>query len=187
MDAMDGNDEERAMTALQAEPFDPPLALTPVTREIYRNGMASLAAAVNVIASDGTAGPAGFTATAVTSVTDDPPTLLVCLNRSSSAAPAVLANGVVSVNALGPGHETVSALFGGKTPMADRFAAATWTPGKTGAPLLQDALVSFDCRVTETVEVGTHVILMCQVVDVRANDRDAALVYFRRGYQTVGA
>ncbi|MDH4439059.1 MAG: flavin reductase [Rhizobium sp.] len=174
------------MTATEVQPFDRSAVLPPVTREIYREGMASLAAAVNVIATDGPAGPAGFTATAVTSVTDDPPTLLVCLNRSSSAAPAVLANKVVSVNALAPGHETVSSLFGGKTPTADRFAAANWTLGKTGAPLLQDALVSFDCQVTETVEVGTHVILMCEVVDVRANDREAALVYFRRGYQAVG-
>ena len=171
------------MITTEAQPFDTSVALPVVTREIYRDGMASLAAAVNVIASDGAAGPAGFTATAVTSVTDDPPTLLVCLNRSSSAAPAVLANKVVSVNAL---HETVSSLFGGKTPMAERFAAASWTRGKTGAPLLQDALVSFDCRITETVKVGTHIILMCEVVDVRANDREAALVYFRRGYQTVG-
>lgn len=173
------------MIATEAKPFEPSVALPPVTREIYREGMASLAAAVNVIASDGAAGPVGFTATAVTSVTDDPPTLLVCLNRQSSAAPAVLTNKVVSVNALAPGHETVSSLFGGKTPMAERFAAASWTRGMTGAPLLQDALVSFDCRVTETVEVGTHVILMCEVVDVRANQRDAALVYFRRGYQAV--
>ena len=175
------------MPETEARSFEPSSAFPPVTREIYREGMASLAAAVNVIASDGPAGPAGFTATAVTSVTDDPPTLLVCLNRSSSAAPAVLANKVVSVNALAPGHEAVSSLFGGKTPMVERFAAASWTLGKTGAPLLQDALVSFDCRVTETVEVGTHVILMCEVVDVRANDREAALVYFRRAYQTVGA
>jgi flavin reductase len=175
------------MTTTESTSFHPTSALPPVTREIYRDGMASLAAAVNVIASDGPGGPAGFTATAVTSVTDDPPTLLVCLNRSSSAAPAVLTNKVVSVNALAPGHETVSSLFGGKTPMADRFAAADWTCGKTGAPLLQDALVSFDCRVTETLEVGTHIVLMCEVVDVRANDREAALIYFRRAYQRVGA
>ncbi|MFY8099326.1 MAG: flavin reductase [Allorhizobium sp.] len=158
-----------------------------MTRETYRNGMASLAAAVNLIATDGPSGRAGFTATAVTSVTDDPPTLLVCLNRASSAAPAVMENRVVSVNALAPGHEAVSSLFGGKTPMEDRFAAARWTSGRTGAPLLDDALVSFDCEVTETVEVGTHFILMCRVVDVRAGDREEALVYFRRAYQSVSA
>nr|WP_299506356.1 flavin reductase [uncultured Rhizobium sp.] len=173
------------MTEPHAEPSAIGSVLVPVTRETYRDGMASFAAAVNVIASYGPAGLAGFTATAVTSVTDDPPTLLVCLNRKSSAAPAVLENGVVSVNALAPGHEAVSALFGGKTPMADRFAAARWTYGKSGAPLLEDALVSFDCTVTETVEVGTHIILMCQVIDVCASDRQEALVYFKRAYQAV--
>lgn len=175
------------MTELHLAPSGSGIPRTPVTREIYRNGMASLAAAVNVIASDGPGGRAGFTATAVTSVTDDPPTLLVCLNRTSSAPPAVMENKVVSVNALAPGHETVSSLFGGKTPMADRFAAARWKAGKTGAPLLEDALVSFDCEVTETVEVGTHFILMCRVVDVRGGDREQALVYFRRAYQAVSA
>lgn len=175
------------MTELHRAPSSAKAPLPPVTRETYRNGMASLAAAVNLIATDGPSGRAGFTATAVTSVTDDPPTLLVCLNRASSAAPAVMENRVVSVNALAPGHEAVSSLFGGKTPMEDRFAAARWTSGRTGAPLLDDALVSFDCEVTETVEVGTHFILMCRVVDVRAGDREEALVYFRRAYQSVSA
>jgi flavin reductase len=175
------------MTELHRAPSGSRAPLPPVTRETYRNGMASLAAAVNLIATDGPSGRAGFTATAVTSVTDDPPTLLVCLNRASSAAPAVMENKVVSVNALAPGHEAVSSLFGGKTPMEDRFAATRWTSGQTGAPLLDDALVSFDCEVTETVEVGTHFILMCRVVDVRAGDREEALVYFRRAYQSVSA
>lgn len=173
------------MTATPAEPQAPGAVFSPVTRETYRDGMASLAAAVNLIATDGPGGLAGFTATAVTSVTDDPPTLLVCLNRASSATPAVLANKVLCVNALAPGHETVSSLFGGKTPMAERFASAEWTKGKTGAPVLHDALVSFDCIISEMVEVGTHFILMCRVVDVRANDCEAALVYFRRAYQAV--
>ncbi len=175
------------MSAISAEPHPAVSAFSPVARETYRDGMASLAAAVNLITTDGAGGLAGFTATAVTSVTDDPPTLLVCLNRASSAAPAVLANKVLCVNALAPGHETVSSLFGGKTPMAERFASADWTNGKTGAPVLHDALVSFDCIITEMVEVGTHFILMCQVVDVLANDREAALVYFRRAYQAVSA
>lgn len=173
------------MTAIPAEPQVPDAVFSPVTRETYRDGMASLAAAVNLIATDGPGGLAGFTATAVTSVTDDPPTLLVCLNRTSSATPAVLANKVLCVNALAPGHQTVSSLFGGKTPMAERFASAEWTKGKTGAPVLNDALVSFDCIISEMVEVGTHFILMCRVVDVRANDCEAALVYFRRAYQAV--
>jgi flavin reductase len=175
------------MTELHLASSEVRLPLPPVTRETYRNGMASLAAAVNLIATDGPGGRSGFTATAVTSVTDDPPTLLVCLNRASSATPAVLENRVVSVNALAPGHEAVSSLFGGKTPMEDRFAAARWTFGQTGAPLLEDALVSFDCEVTETLEVGTHFILMCRVVDVKAGEREAALVYFRRAYQAVSA
>lgn len=175
------------MTQLHLAQSSSKMPLPPVTRDIFRNGMASLAAAVNLIATDGPGGRSGFTATAVTSVTDDPPTLLVCLNRTNSAAPAVMENKVISVNALAPGHEAVSSLFGGKTPMEDRFAAARWIRGQTGAPALEDALVSFDCQIIETVEVGTHFILMCRVVDVLVGDREEALVYFRRAYQAVSA
>ena len=65
----------------------------PLIRQDYRDAMARLAAAVNIITTDGPSGRAGFTATAVCSVTDEPPTLLVCLNRSASAHPIVTANG----------------------------------------------------------------------------------------------
>src|SRR5271156_6308937 len=98
--------------------------------------MARLGAAVNVITTDGPAGRAGFTASAVCSVTDSPPTLLVCLNRNASASPAVHANAVVCVNVLSEGQRDISTLFGGKTPMAARFDAARWGGTSTGAPRL---------------------------------------------------
>ncbi len=104
----------------------------PVIREDYRDAMARLAAAVNIITTDGPSGRAGFTATAVCSVTDEPPTLLVCLNRSASAHPIVTANGQLCVNTLAGAQRDLSNLFGGKTPMAERFAAAQWRTGGTG-------------------------------------------------------
>jgi flavin reductase len=95
----------------------------------YRNAMARLGAAVNIITTDGPAGRAGFTASAVCSVTDEPPTLLVCLNRSASVYPAFKANGVLCVNVLAAGHQSLSTLFGGRTPMDERFAAGRWRRG----------------------------------------------------------
>ena len=89
----------------------------------YRNAMARLGAAVNIVTTDGAAGRAGFAATAVCSVSDNPPTLLICLNRNSSAYRVVKANGVVCVNTLAAHHEVLSTLFGGKTPAEERFAA----------------------------------------------------------------
>jgi len=152
----------------------------PLIRQDYRDAMARLAAAVNIITTDGPSGRAGFTATAVCSVTDEPPTLLVCLNRSASAHPIVTANGQLCVNTLAGAQRDLSNLFGGKTPMAERFAAAQWSTGVTGSPLLDGATVSFDCRISHSASVGTHDILYCEVLAVYRRDSSDALVYFGR-------
>ncbi len=156
-----------------------------VSRDEFRHAMAGLAAAVNIITSDGPAGCAGFTATAVCSVTDDPPTLLVCLNRSASVYPVFSTNALLCVNTLAHGQHELSNLFGGKTPMAERFAAAQWTKWVTGAPVLAGAAASFDCRVSKTVSVGTHDILFCDVVALKRQGEAHGLVYFDRQYHGV--
>lgn len=153
-----------------------------VERDAFRNAMACLGAAVNIITTDGPAGRAGFTASAVCSVTDTPPTLLVCLNRSASVWPIFRDNGYLCVNTLAAGHEDLSTLFGGKTPMADRFAAADWHTLASGSPLLDGALVSFDCKVAQVVSVGTHDILFCEVQALVRNDETHGLAWFDRGY-----
>ncbi|HCC63484.1 MAG TPA: FMN reductase, partial [Pseudomonas sp.] len=148
--------------------LDPTNVATPlVIKQDYRDAMARLAAAVNVITTDGPAGRAGFTATAVCSVTDDPPTLLVCLNRGASAHAAVTANAQLCVNTLASGQRDLSNLFGGKTPMAERFAAGNWITWLTGSPVLEGAAVSFDCRVSHSTTVGTHDILFCEVLALK--------------------
>ncbi|QEE47661.1 FMN reductase [Rhizobium sp. WL3] len=158
---------------------------SPEVSAAYRNGMARLAAAVTIVTTDGPAGRAGFAATAVTSVSDNPPTLLVCLNKGSSAYLAVSANGLVSVNVLAAEHEPVSRLFGGKTPVDERFAAATWETTTSGTPRLVDALVSFECRISEVHDGSTHDVLFCEVLDVTPREDGQALVYFDRAYRTV--
>jgi flavin reductase len=156
--------------------------LPAVERDAFRNAMACLGAAVNIITTDGPAGRAGFTASAVCSVTDSPPTLLVCLNRSASVWPIFRDNGYLCVNTLAAGHEELSTLFGGKTPMVERFAAADWHTLASGSPLLDGALVSFDCKVAQVVSVGTHDILFCEVQALVRNDETHGLAWFDRGY-----
>lgn len=153
-----------------------------VPRSDYRDAMARLGAAVNIITTDGPGGRAGFTASAVCSVTDEPPTLLVCLNRKASVYAAFQANGVLCVNVLAAGQQALSALFGGKTPMDERFAASRWSALATGAPVLEAAAVSFDCRVVRSTAVGTHDVLFCEAVAIRSDDKAQGLVYFDRRY-----
>ena len=95
---------------------------TPVTKDAFRNAMSVLASAVNVVTTDGPAGRAGFTATAVRSVSDEPPSLLVCLNRSASVYDIFQANDHLCVNTLTCDQQALSNLFGGKTAMDERFA-----------------------------------------------------------------
>ncbi|EOQ3202657.1 flavin reductase [Escherichia coli] len=118
-----------------------------VDQQTFRDAMSCMGAAVNIITTDGPAGRAGFTASAVCSVTDTPPTLLVCLNRGASVWPVFNENRTLCVNTLSAGQEPLSNLFGGKTPMEHRFAAARGQTGVTGCPQLEEALVSFDCSV----------------------------------------
>ena len=158
-----------------------------VSREIYREAMARVGAAVHVVTTAGPAGRHGFTASAVTSVTDEPPTLLVCQNRASEAHAAFKANGVLCVNTLAAAQEGLSPVFAGLTEcdMAGRFAAATWQRLATGAPVLQGALVSFDCRIVRMLEVGTHSVLFCEVEAVAAGGGHEGLIYFGRRYHPV--
>lgn len=156
-------------------------------KQAFRSAMARLGAAVNIITTDGPAGRAGFTASAVCSVTDEPPTLLVCLNRNASVYPAFQRNGVLCVNTLAAGHQAMSNLFGGKTPMASRFEAGQWARARSGAPVLLDAAVSFDCRVTGATSVGTHDVIFCEVLAIAVGRATHGLIYFDRAYHEVSA
>ncbi|MER2251074.1 NADH-dependent FMN reductase RutF [Methylorubrum podarium] len=160
-------------------------ASVPVDAAAYREAMSRLASAVHLITTDGPGGRAGFTASAVCSVSDAPPTLLVCVNRASSAFAALTRNGTLCVSTLGAGHETVAALFGGRTPMDERFAAGTWRRLRSEAPALTDALVSFDCRIVGRHAVGSHDVLYCAVEALAATGQADALLYSERRFRTL--
>lgn len=160
-----------------------------VTKQEFRDAMARLGAAVNVITTGGPAGRGGFTASAVCSVTDEPPTLLVCMNRNATAAPALKANGNVCVNVVAAGQKEVAMVFAGvtKCTMEERFDAGTWASLATGAPVLQGAVVSFDCKVAEIVEKGTHCVVFAEVTGIRGGSHhEHGLIYFGRDYHPVG-
>lgn len=153
-----------------------------IDQATFRQGMCNLGAAVNVITTQGIAGQAGFTASAVCSVTDSPPTLLVCLNRAASVFETFKINKVLCVNTLAVHQKELSNIFGGKTPMSERFLRGTWSTLVTQAPVLENALVSFDCEVVQSMSVGSHDVLICQVKSMKQNTGMNALMYFNRAY-----
>lgn len=152
----------------------------------FRNAMSLLPTAVNVVTTEGLSGAHGFTASAVCSVTDTPPTLLVCMNTTSRSHVHFMENKILSVNVLGAQHEHISNTFASKLCSEQRFQQGTWTKLVTGSPVLEDALVSFDCEIEQVQEVGTHSVFMCRVVAIKQSEQDESLVYFNRTYHQVG-
>ena len=152
----------------------------------FRNAMSLLPTAVNVVTTEGLSGAHGFTASAVCSVTDTPPMLLVCMNTTSRSHGHFMENKILSVNVLGAQHEHISNTFASKLCSEQRFQQGTWTKLVTGSPVLKDALVSFDCEIEQVQEVGTHSVFMCRVVAIKQSEQDESLVYFNRTYHQVG-
>jgi flavin reductase len=154
---------------------------------LFREAMSRLGAAVHVITTAGPGGKTGATATAVCSVSDAPPTLLMCLNRRSNTNPAVLENGVFCVNTLGDGGAEIADIFAGRTGVmgSDRFATGQWTTLTTGSPALATAVIAFDCRIIEVRSVASHNVFFGAVEAVRVGPAGPALVYHDRAYKRV--
>ena len=153
----------------------------------FREAMSRLGAAVHVITTAGPGGKMGATATAVCSVSDAPPTLLMCLNRRSQTNSVVVENGAFCVNTLGEGGAEVADIFAGRTGVqgSDRFAAGDWTVLTTGSPVLLTAVVVFDCRIIEVRAVASHNVFFGAVEAVRLGPSGPALVYHERAYKRV--
>lgn len=152
--------------------------------QIFREAMARLASAVTIITTDGDDGRYGFTASAVSSVTDTPPTLLVCVNRQTKTHPVLLHNGKFAVNVLSDGHEPLSNHFAtSSVSMSERFSSGTWHRGEYNQPILEDALVSLECKVSEIQDVGTHTVIFGEVLSVQLHpSKTQSLLWVRRGY-----
>lgn len=153
----------------------------------FRNAMSRVGASVHIITSAGPAGRVGFTASAVSSVTDSPPMLLVCVNRSASSHGPIIANGVLCVNTLSEEQEALSRRFSEKISFDKRFDGAQWGTLITGSPVLDHALASMDCKIVNAIAYGTHSVILAEVLEMRyREDQSRGLIYFDRCYHAVG-
>ncbi|PVB61083.1 flavin reductase [Labrenzia sp. 011] len=159
----------------------------PLDMKVFREAMSRIAAAVHVVTTDGPGGRVGATVSAACSVSDDPPSILVCLNRQTRIHAAVLENRRFCLNTLSDDHEAISDAFAGRDnlDMPDRFAKGSWTPLATGCPALDSARLSVDCDVCSVTEMGTHSIIVGTVADLRMTDPGKSLLYVRRGYKSL--
>jgi len=155
-----------------------------VSSDQFRGAMRHLAGGVSVITAGRGQDITGMTVTSVSSLSVDPPTLIVSINRQSSTWPVLAQDGFFGVNILTSDQLDVAERFTGKGGLkgADRFTGAEWITRVSGVPLLAGALAAIDCAVEEIIERHSHAIVIGRVLDARSSSRSAALAYWQGQY-----
>jgi flavin reductase (DIM6/NTAB) family NADH-FMN oxidoreductase RutF len=160
---------------------------TEVTAGDFRNAMRQLTGGVSVITAGRGRDISGMTVTSVSSLSVDPPALIVSINREASSWPLVKRYGFFGVNILASDQIDIAERFTGKGGLkgADRFTGARWTTRASGVPLLVGALAAIDCEVEDVVERHSHAIVIGRVLDVAVSVRTAALAYWQGRYVAI--
>ena len=152
---------------------------TTVGADEFRTAMRRLAAGVSIISAPSPKGPLGITATAVTSLTAEPPSLLCCVNKNLVVGEAIKSMGRYAVNVLSQEHCTLARRFAGMdgAERLERFDLGVWETMVTGAPLLSGAVANFDCEIEQMVTAATHTIFIGQVIAVTSRENGRPLLY----------
>lgn len=144
----------------------------------FKSALKLWASGVTVVtAQSESEGLKGMTATSFSSVSLDPPQVLVCLNQNTDTGAVVLEQKQFAINILGSEQQEVSNQFAGGSSQEQRFANTSWEAGENGAPLLSDALASLECKVVEAVAAGTHWVVIGEVQNVVCRSGDPLLYY----------
>ena len=153
----------------------------------FRDAMRRLTGGVSVITAGRGRDISGMTVTSVTSLSVDPPTLIVSVNRGASSWPLIRRYGFFGVNILTSDQVGIAERFTGKGGLkgAGRFAGVEWTTRVSGVPLLAGALAAIDCEVEDIVERHSHAIVIGRVLDVTVSARTAALAYWQGQYVAI--
>ncbi|HEY3867792.1 MAG TPA: flavin reductase family protein [Actinocrinis sp.] len=178
----------RAHRAGAPQPPGEALRIRPGAREL-RSVLGAFATGVTVVTAGRTA-PCGMTANSFSSVSLDPPLVLVCVKRDALLHGEILANGAFAVSVLSSRQEPEARYFADHArPRGDQeFAAVRCAPGpRTGAPVLQDALAWLECRLAAAYDGGSHSILLGSVLDAERQPQDDALVFYRGGFRRLAS
>jgi flavin reductase len=156
-------------------------------RAAFVEGMSRAATFVAVATTNGEGGRAGVTVSSLTSVSADGehPSLLVCINRQSQAATAILQNRAFCANLLAENQQDIANLFAGRSSAdrTERFDRVTWATGPLGQPVLEGATATFECRLATALLWETHHIIVGRVAAVQLSDNASALLYGQRAYR----
>ena len=160
------------MALRQAEPSDAE-ALT----SAFKAAMRRLASTVTIVSTAQDGHRYGMAATAVTSVTTAPPTLLICVNHSASIHDIIAETGRYCVNILGTHHVELVNPFGGGSEGEARFGHGAWSHRDGDMPYLDDAQASLFCELRQTVDYRSHSIMIGEVMSVHLSEAVSPLLY----------
>jgi len=155
----------------------------PVSVDDFKKALQLWASGVTVVTTQSEKfGVQGMTVTAFSSVSVDPPQILVCINASADTGAGIEESRCFAVNVLNSEQQDVSNQFAGGSSQQQRFENTAWEPGITGSPILTDSIMSLDCKVVEKVRAGTHWIIIGEVQDTIRREGDP-LLYFCGNYR----
>ena len=146
----------------------------------FRAVLGHFATGVVVVTASDNGVPVGMTCNSFTSVSLDPPMVLFCAAKSSSTWPRIQSAGRFAVNFLDDDGEEICRLFAQKD--ADRFARISHRAGRSGSPVLDDALAFVECETAAEHEAGDHVIVVGRAIELGSRSEGKPLVFFRGGY-----
>ncbi|WP_198045868.1 flavin reductase family protein [Novosphingobium aquimarinum] len=155
--------------------------------EQMRDGLRRLGKAVVVITALYNGQRWAMTATAVSELSMDPPSLLVCVNKAASLYGPLSAGSNFCVNILSANQAEISQSCFGATKGEERFRLGQWDSAACGTPLLRESQASFVCEYRDMVEFGTHAIVIGEVSEVRVTGTPDPLIYLNGGYGKVSA
>jgi flavin reductase (DIM6/NTAB) family NADH-FMN oxidoreductase RutF len=152
-----------------------------IDAKAFWTALGQRATGMTVVTADSDDGPSGFLGLSAAHVTASPPTMLVSVDRKTSALAGIRSRRHFAVNFLPANAASVSDAFGGRAGLtgAARFTAGEWRVLSTGAPVYCDALGVFDCAVEEILERGDIFIIIGKVVAVASRDDGDPLIFFR--------
>jgi flavin reductase (DIM6/NTAB) family NADH-FMN oxidoreductase RutF len=158
-----------------------------VSSAVFRDAMRHLTAGVSVITVGRGGDISGMTVTSVSSLSVDPPSLIVGINRSSSSWSLLKRYGFFGLNMLTSDQLDIAERFTGRDGLkgADRFAGVGWTTRVSGVPLLVGALAALDCEVEDIVERHSHAIVIGRARDIKLSSRTAALAHWQGQYVAI--
>ena len=154
-----------------------------ISADNFKRGMRELAAAVNIITTQYEGQKDGLTATAVCSVSAEPPQLLICVNTEAGGHDLIKIAKKFALNILSRDQENIATRFAGLdgTNRKERFGIGSWSEIRTGAPCLDGALVNFDCEVVQHISAGTHSIFIGHILGSRTENVGKAPLIYGRG------